>query len=314
MQKTFLFLSALFLGILHVQAQYTTTINSNRPGNSQGAFSVGTGVLQLETGLRYGNDEHSLLLTDTDLYGLEFAVRYGLIWEQLELSWMGSFQYADTTVPIGGVDTSYSYSDFDNNTLGAKYLIYDPYKKDDGSQVNIRSWKANRKFSFKKLIPAVSAYAGVNLMLGDNPYKFENEGSISPKFAVATQNNWGPWVFVMNIIADKITEEYPTYAGIFTMTHSVNGKLAFFGEYQAIKSDVYADNIARLGGAYLFSRNFQVDVSGLVNTKDTPTRWQVAAGISYRIDMHDTDVFIEDEAARKKREAEKERMDKMMGF
>ena len=33
-----------------VQAQYTDVINSNRPGASQSAFSVGTKVLQFEVG------------------------------------------------------------------------------------------------------------------------------------------------------------------------------------------------------------------------------------------------------------------------
>ena len=50
-------------------AQYTETINSNRPGRSQGAFSVGNGVLQGEAGLRAGRDNHDLLNTENFFMG-----------------------------------------------------------------------------------------------------------------------------------------------------------------------------------------------------------------------------------------------------
>ena len=36
--------------ITSIHAQYTDVINSNRPGSSQSAFSVGTNVLQFELG------------------------------------------------------------------------------------------------------------------------------------------------------------------------------------------------------------------------------------------------------------------------
>ena len=38
-----------------LNSQYTETINSNRPGSSQGAFSVGKNVLQFETGFKNNN-------------------------------------------------------------------------------------------------------------------------------------------------------------------------------------------------------------------------------------------------------------------
>ena len=58
-------------------AQYTETINSNRPGQSQGAYAVGNKVIQLEVGYDFGSDEHSLLNTKTDIWGIDFAARYG---------------------------------------------------------------------------------------------------------------------------------------------------------------------------------------------------------------------------------------------
>jgi len=292
---------------ISANAQYTETINSNRPGNSQGAFSVGTGVLQLETGGYFGNDNHVYLGTDTDILGADYELRYGLFFEALEINLSGSFQSETTTIKIGANDVDYKRSNFKNNTLGIKYLIFDPAISITPDQVDIRSWKNNQKFKWKTLIPAVSAYAGANFYMKDNPYMYEGEGQISPKFALITQNNWrGSWVLVMNFIIDKISEDFPTYEGIITLTHAFTPKFAGFIEYNGVVSDIYADDLGRLGAAYLISDNFQVDVSGLMNFKDTPSRWQVAAGLSYRLDMHKKDEFLDDsyEGSRRRKRTE----------
>jgi len=302
--KRFFIASLLSIACFSAQAQYTETINSNRPGGSQGAFAVGNQVLQFETGLKIGGDNHDLFQTETDLFGIDYEIRYGFLMEQLEVSLGGTYLKSTVSSNVGGVNNEYEFSNFESNTLGLKYLVYDPYKKRSLEKPNIYSWKANNSFKWRDLIPAVSIYGGANLLFGDNPYLLEEESALSPRAALITQNNWGRFVFVMNFIADKIGGEYPSYSGIFTMTHSVNGKVSVFGEYQAIKSDLYADDIARAGGAYLITKDLQVDISGLVNFKDTPSKWQVALGVSYRIDMHAEDEIIMDEKTKKAEEKE----------
>ena len=53
----------LFLGILptFVMGQYTDVINTNKPGESFSAFSVGTNVLQIETSTNFLKEDHKLL-------------------------------------------------------------------------------------------------------------------------------------------------------------------------------------------------------------------------------------------------------------
>lgn len=292
MNKFFLFLTCLSFGSFSAFAQYTETINSNRPGNSQGAFAVGNNVLQLETGLRLGQREHSLRNLETNQYGIDYSLRYGLGMERLELSLIGSFLVSHQNMLVGANTEEIKFSNFESNTLGLKYLVYDPYRKRSLEQWDIRSWDANFKFKWRDLIPAVSLYAGANILGGNNPYMYPEEPNISPKVALITQHNYRRWVLVMNFIADKFASDYPTYAGIFTLTHSLNRSIAIFGEYQAIKSDLYSDDIARAGAAYLINRNFQVDLAGLINFKDTPSRWQIAVGVSYRLDMHNVDEYV----------------------
>jgi hypothetical protein len=113
---------------------------------------------------------------------------------------------------------------------------------------------------------------------------------------------------VTNLIADKLSENAPTFAGIVTLTHAFTPKFAGFLEYQGIISDIYADDIARTGFAYLVSDNLQFDISGLLNFKNTPDRWQLAGGFSYRFDMHKSDEFIDDsyEGDRRKQRSKKQ--------
>lgn len=300
MHKLLVFLIFTFTSNFLVQAQYTETINSNRPGNSQGAFAVGQGVLQFETGLRFGHDSHSLLNTETDNMGLDYALRFGFGFPELEVSLTGSYLIANQEIPYGAETMEFKYRNFESNTLGGKYLVYDPHKYRVYEKLNVRSYHANYRFRWRDLIPAVSVYAGANLLFGENPYMFEDEPNISPKFALITQHNYLRWVFVMNFIADKALTDYPTYAGIFTLTHSLNREFALFAEYQAIKSDIYSDDIARFGGAYLIHQDFQVDLAGLINFKDTPSRWQVSVGLSYRLDFHTIDTPVIPKSEKKK--------------
>lgn len=297
----------LFITISNLHAQYTETINSNRPGQSQGAFAVGTNVIQAETGVYLGKDEHSGFNSKTDIWGIDYQLRYGLLFENLEISLTGAFESQNETARFLGGTQESKIRNFRANTIGAKYLIFDPYKTLEEDKPNLYSWKANQRFKWKKLIPAVSIYAGANFSFGDNPYLFEGEAKYSPKAAIITQNNWGRWVLVLNLIGDKLSEEYRSYTGIATLTHAVTEQFAIFAEYQGIVSDLYADDILRGGAAYLVGKNLQFDLSGLVNFKDTPSRWQVAAGISYRVDLHKVDEFLEEATEGNKRRARSEK-------
>jgi len=286
-----------FLCLLSIHlsfGQYTETINSNRPGASFGAYSVGTDVIQVEGGLGLGNDKHDLLKTDTDLFFIDYALRYGLLLEELELILEGRFAFADEVNTRSSITQSFSFSNFQSNTFGAKYLVYDPHKKKQIEGPNLYSYHADNSIQWSDLIPAVSVYAGANVLFGDNNFMFEDEPSISPKLAVATQNNFDASVLVINIIADKISTDFPSYSGIFTLTHALNRKYSVFGEFQTTISDIYSDELFRAGGAYLFNKNLQLDVFGLINFKDTPQRWLVGAGLSYRFDALHQDKYLDD--------------------
>ena len=57
----------IILNFSLLNSQYTETINSNRPGSSHGAFSVGKNVLQIESGFK-SSDFKNVNLKNKILY------------------------------------------------------------------------------------------------------------------------------------------------------------------------------------------------------------------------------------------------------
>jgi len=279
-----------FLGL----SQYTDVINSNRPGLSVSAYAIGKNVLQLETGLFYEQQDHGLLNTQSNIWGTDISLRYGLLFEELELNWESTFQNQDITFAEFG--TSDSRTDFYRNRIGLKYLIYDRYKKDTP---NLYSWRANNLFQLKNLIPSVSIYAGANILFGDNPF-YVGDPTISPRVMVATQSRITPrFVLISNISYDRIATDFPELGYLISLSHAFrNPKWSVFVENQGIQSDRYSDVLLRGGVAHLFSEDLQADINLGASFKNTPSRIFVSAGISYRFDFHQDDPkAIEDQNA-----------------
>ncbi len=286
--KTLLFVLLTGLSSTCVFAQYTDVINSNRPGVSRSAFSVGVNVIQFEAGPYVINEKHTPLKNDVAGFGFDYALRYGFFLEQLEVSLEGTYQNDTFTDNRSSIIQETQRSNFKYNTLGFKYLVYDPYKNAGVDKPNLYSWRANRQFNVKSLIPAVAVYAGMNFDTKNNPYTGFGVEGISPKIMIATQNNFaGGWVMVINLVGDRFTTDFPEYQYLITFTKSINEKFVVFGETQGIKSDFYADNLFRLGGAYLFGEDFQLDTALTFNTKDTPSVFSINFGASYRLDFHE---------------------------
>ena len=284
-----LLIAAFFMIPLVHYGQHTDQINSNRPGETMSAFSVGKNVFQLETGIYGIKENHSLLNYDANGFGIDFMLRWGLFDENLDLIADLQYQKEKFNYPFSSIDKSA----MKQTVLGAKYLIYDPFKNKE-EKINVYSWKANHQFKWQQLIPAVSVFAGANLSFSDNPYSFTTLPEISPKIMLITQNHLGDgsWVFVTNIIADYIRTDYPSYGYVLTLTKGFNDKWSGFIENQGFKSDFYSDSILRGGAAYLLTKDMQIDASISTNFKDTPTVLYGGVGFCWRYDANYQEVRI----------------------
>lgn len=285
--------SILFAAILYASiptySQFTDQVNSNRPGKSAGAFSVGKKVFQIESGLYYINENHSIADYKAKGFGLDFTARYGVWKEQFEVTLDAQFQMDKYTSTFLNTNRS----GLRNATLGAKYLFYDPFKKGE-DKPNIYSWKANKKFKWKQLIPAISGYVGANYTM-ENDYSIPNEAVLSPKVMVIAQNRFGAqWVLVTNIIADKIGSEASNYGYILTLTRGINEKWSAFFENRGIMGDYYSDGLLTFGATHLLKDNLQIDASFGKNIKDTPSLFYGGIGFSWRFDKKHKDIEIKD--------------------
>lgn len=309
-------LCIFFFGYTTVSlGQYTDVINSNRPGTSMSSFSVGKRVLQVETGLSYKSLEHASFNNSmVEGVAVDFTVRYGLFKEQLELLWDFTYQFDNLTNTTVTPILEESRGGFLKNSIGAKYLIFNPIKEED-QIVNIRSWDDNYGFRWKDLIPTVALYGGVNLV-PDSPFDYGNqfnldniafyaqleEPAFSPKVVLTTQSNFaGYWVLITNWGYNRIATDYPEMSYIITLVHSFksNSRLSVFVENQGIKNDVYADVLAKGGIAYLLGRDWQIDLSLGGSFKNTPSQGYTSLGVSFRIDKHVDEVKTNKEKSNK---------------
>ena len=286
----------LFLLPLISLGQYTDVINSNRPGIGVSAYAVGKNVVQAETGFLYERRDHSLLNTSSSIIGGELALRYGFLFEQLEIKYEGA--YIRESITFDNFGTEETRTDFSRNRIGLKYLVYDKYKNPLANKPNLYSWRANNVFQLKNLIPsAISIYGGATFNLGDNPF-YPEDGTISYRGMIATQSRLTPKsVLITNIAYDRITTDFPelSYAISFTRAFR-NPKWSIFIEHQGIQSDRFSDLLFRSGIAHLFSPNFQADFSLGASVKNTPFRVFGRTGISYRLDFHKDELIpIEDQ-------------------
>ena len=295
-----------FFSSILIQAQYTDQINSNRPGASLGAFAVGKGLVQFEGGIEFRNYKHDRYNLSTVNAKVAFlSVRWGFLFEQLELTYQGAFVFDRLINKISTQHIEFKRKGLLQNYLGVKYLFYDPFKKE--RKVNLYSWKANNSFQLRDLIPAVSLTAGANFILGKNHYPFgdmfdalyrpiffqnlglpsEREPQLSLRGILATQSHFlGTWVFVTNLIYDRYLTNHTEKSYILTLTHTFHPLWSIYLENQGVYGDRYDDLIFRTGTAYLFTDNIQIEGSFGINSRSNPSSVFINLGVSYRLDFH----------------------------
>ena len=324
--RCFLF---FFFTAFWVTAQYTETINSNRPGTSHGAFAIGWNVLQVETGVSSFSMEHKNL-NNSKVDGLNFnyLFRYGLLNDKLEVFLEGTIlsrNFLDNNYQ-NNYSLEFSETLIGEQSIGFKYLVFDPFKNKKWHGENFYSWKAGRVIKLTDFIPALSVIVGSGFNFDDrinyNDQFFEMKKTVhpdlfnqnvtrirrfnhpirnvSPFVGIATQNHFkGRWVVVNNIfyeIAFKNhtytsllpkSANYNTLNYLFTITHNLrNPNWSVFGEFQSFKNSAYSDQLFKFGAAHLISRDIQADLNIGGSLKSTPSLFYFSLGFSKRFDWH----------------------------
>ena len=330
----------LFMSGMFSYTQYTDIINSNRPGSSHGAFSVGVNVLQVESGISGQTLKHSNLnSSQIDAINFNYLFRYGFLNEKLEVFLDGNVitrNILDKNY-VKDYSTDISETIIGKQTVGFKYLLFDPFKNKRWHGENVYSWNANRKIKLTDFIPAISAIVGSSFnfdkriqfddlffkvkkplhpdLLNDNIMRMESfynpEQTISPFVGIATQHHFkGRWVVVNNFFyeiglksptfpTNAETSNYNKINYMFTITYNLsNPNWSIFGEFQTFKNKIYSDDFFKFGIANLTSKNSQVDLNFGGSFKTTPSYTYINVGFSQRFDWH-RDISKEEKQAKK---------------
>jgi len=272
----------MFLFSLSSFSQYTEVINSKRPGFAESPFAVGSKVYQIEGGLFYQKNDNPNFFTKKKSLGMDLFLRTGFISEKLEINANFKLQ-KDGVLNNVVTGSTYNIGGISQFTVGAKYLFYMPKYKDPSKEV--RSWKAKMAFDWKRLIPSVGFYAGLNTNLLSSDYKGP---SLSPKAVILLQNDFSPdLILVTNFVGDHlIKKENRTLGYITTLTYSISPNLSMFGEHQGMftRYTKYYD----FGGglAYLFNKDLQLGLNVRTDSQFDYLNIYGGLGLSYRIDRH----------------------------
>ncbi|WP_246175194.1 transporter [Tenacibaculum aiptasiae] len=307
-KKLFLFFA--FCSTLLVNAQYTTVINSNRPGFSESPYSVGSGVYQFESSLFFRKINATPTFSNPQAIGLNLLFRTSFFTEKLEFNLNTSLQ-SDKNAFKNVFESSYNQIGFGNLTLGAKYLVYTP-KYDDKSK-EIRSWKARHSFDWKRWIPHVGVYAGLNF--GSILNDYHKKGGVTPKVGVLLQNEFSDKLNVIsNLYYDYIGSDFSEFSYIITGTYNFNDYWSGFAELQGSFEKYQRKSNIGFGAAYLYSENLQLNATARIMRQQSEIGFYTGVGVSYRINRH-KDEFVEvDEFGNKIVEQEETKYDENKGF
>lgn len=162
------------------------------------------------------------------MIGTDITIRTSKFLEKLELNLDLNFVYEDRDYTIPTAD-NISKLGLSRLTIGAKYLVYSPKYADKSKE--IRSWKKRTSYDWKRLIPAVGVYAGLNTNFLSSLHK--NPEGLSPRVAIFTQSDiTDRFVVLINLIADKLFTDESENSYILTATYTLNRQFSVFAENQ----------------------------------------------------------------------------------
>jgi hypothetical protein len=294
MPKTSYFLLFTLLFCLSSRGQFTDVINSNRPGQSMAAFSVGKTIIQAEMGLDASRESYAKNDYEVAAMGGDLVLRYGAIFEQLEF--YGSVIYQKETYTDLLTQRDQKQSGIQTVQVGAKFMVYDPmmnYEK----KINKYSWKANHKFDWRQFIPAIAVYGGLTI---NNDAKFyrpilhiEQKNTTGLKGMLLTQNQFGRFALITNFgITNFGVANYESVDYVISLTRGINDRWSILLENQGMNSQVYRNTLFRAGGAYLLAENLQVDAALASSITNEPAFVMANIGCSWRFDANYNEVLL----------------------
>ncbi len=235
-------------------AQYNETIRADRPGQGISAFTVGTGIFQVQSGCNIFGTSNSANGIKTNGFLNNTVVRYGIT-EQFELNYQ--FDYQTQSVTQNDVKTV--QKGVDAMDLGMRYHIY----------------------TGKGLAPSVAFQFATRLPILGKDYVIKD---LAPRFSIVTTQHLTKEIALTTVSGASWNGNNSVAQGNYVANISfplfarIGGYVENYGNLQNGVFSTYFDG----GFAWLVTNDLQLGLYGGYASNKGVNSFFVSSGISWR--------------------------------
>ena len=253
--KTQLIFLILFicLSITSSYGQYSETIVSDRPGQSNSPNTVGKMVLQLQTGAQF--EGGSADNYTSNIFSLPAIIRFGIT-DKIELQTLWEYKNGKAKVN----DFDFTANGIDLAAFGLRFNIFEETEK----------------------APALGFEFIYKTRMMSKDFKPDHP---STKFNIMASKGFSDLISITTNLGADFNGNGAQPDGFYTLNLvlAVNEELSvFFENYGNFNGD-YFDTFFDFGGAYLLNNDLQLDLYGGFGYNDDLFNYFVSGGVSYRI-------------------------------
>lgn len=253
-QKAAFLIFLLVAWAYEAKSQFNETIRTGRPGQAIGAFTVGKGIFQVQSGFDYFRSANNDIGFKSEGFLNNTVVRFGLT-DPFEVSAL--FEYKTESVRYGGEDES--QQGLSAMDVGMRYHIF----TGDG------------------LIPNVGFQIRFRLPMLSEPYEIKD---VAPRFIFATSQTLGKhFTLITNLGASwNGNNSAPTGIYIINLSFPFSKSLGSYIEtYGSVHRGVFTIKFDS-GIAWLLNENLQLDLHGGVSENHGVSEQFLSVGVSAR--------------------------------
>lgn len=248
-----LLLFFIIISITNSFSQFSETIASDRPGQSNSPNTVGKLVLQLQTGFQVGGGKADNYKRND--FELPAFIRFGIT-DKIELQ---------THWGLKNSSAELFNNEFESNGLNMANF---------GLRFNI--------FEETEKAPALGFEFIYKTRMISKDYKPDHP---STKFNIMASKGFSDLISITTNLGADFKSNGAKPVGFYTLNLvlSINEQLSvFFENYGNFNGD-YFDTFFDFGGAYILNDNVQLDLYGGIGNNDDLFNYFVSGGVSYRI-------------------------------
>ncbi len=234
-------------------AQYSETIVSDRPGQSNSPNTVGKMVLQFQSGLQFdgASDENY----KQNVFSWPTLIRFGIT-DKIELQTLWGYQNSKAEV----LNFEFKDKGINLSSFGLRFNIFEETEKAPalGFEFNYKTKMLSKDFK------------------PDHP---------SSKFNIMAAKTLTDQLSLTANLGADFDGNSNSHDGFYTLNLvlSVNEALSVFFENYGYFNGDYFDTYFDFGAGYVLNNNLQLDVLGGFGYNDNLFQYFVSGGISYRI-------------------------------